>query len=169
MTECTNPYYVILNYNQPESSKTLVFDQIYGKLTSLSVASKFTKTTWEEMLENDMEDIDINSRKYVLPEYFNNHMDVYKIECELPLMLNFYYVEESEYILIQKMNYGDINIFTLKPYETVNVPFFSDMTLPRIIIEVFNPVNDPIVLIEAQEENVYQKNSLIEITPMKLE
>ena len=169
MTECTNPYYVILNYNQPESSKTLVFDQIYGKLTSLSVASKFTKTTWEEMLENDMEDIDINSRKYVLPEYSNNHMDVYKIECELPLMLNFYYIEESEYILIQKMNYGDINIFTLKPYETVNVPFFLDMTLPRIIIEVFNPVNDPIVLIEAQEENVYQKNSLIEITPMKLE
>ena len=169
MTDCTNPYYVILNYNQPESSKTLILEQIYGKLTSLSIASTFTKTTWEEMLEKDMVEIDINSRKFVLPEYSRNHMDVYKIKCELPIMMNFYYIEESEYILIQKMNYGDINIFTLKPYETVNVPFFSSMTLPRIIIEVFNPVNDPIVIIEAQEENVYQKNTLIEITPMKLE
>ena len=35
MTECTNPYYVILNYNRQESSKILVLDQIYGKLSSL--------------------------------------------------------------------------------------------------------------------------------------
>ena len=47
MTECTSPYYVILNYNQQESSKTLIIDQIYGKLSSISVASKFTKTTWD--------------------------------------------------------------------------------------------------------------------------
>ena len=42
MTECTNPYYIILNYNKEESSKTLIIDQIFGKMASLSVATKFT-------------------------------------------------------------------------------------------------------------------------------
>ena len=84
-------------------------------------------------------------------------------------MLNFYYIEESDEILTPKMNYGDINIFTLKPYETVNIPFFLDMSLPEIIIEIFNPVNDPVVIVEAQEENVYLTNTLIAITPMTLE
>ena len=168
MTECSSPYYVILNYNQIESSKTLILDQIYGKMSSLSVASKFTRNTWDQMIENDMVNIDISSRKYVLPSNAKPHMDVYKIECELPLMFNFYFIEESDYILISKMNYGDINIFTLKPYQTVNIPFFEDMNLPQIIIEIFNPVDEPIVIIEAQEETVYLKNTLIKITPMTL-
>ena len=167
MTECNSPYYVILNYNQQETSKNLIIDQIYGKLSSLLVATKFTRNTWEKMLEEDMEVIDINSRKYVLPANSRNHMDVYKVECELPLMLNFYYIDDSG--LIPKMNFGDINIFTLKPYETINVPFFKTVVLPQIIIEIYNPENDPIVIVEAQEETVYQKNSLIDITPMTLD
>ena len=168
MTECTSPYYVILNYNKMESSKALILDQIYGKMSSLSVAPKFTRNTWDQMIEKDMINIDISTRKYVLPSNASPHMDVYKIECELPLMFNFYFIEESDYILTPKMNYGDINIFTLNPYETVNIPFFLDMSLPQIIIEIFNPVNEPIVIVEAQEENVYLKNTLLEITPMTL-
>jgi len=167
MTECTNPYYVILNYNRQESSKILVLDQIYGKLSSLSVATKFTKTTWEQMLEKDLEPVDIKLRKYILPSNSRTHIDVYKIECELPLMLNFYYTEDSG--LIPKMNYGDVNIFTLKPYETVNIPFFKDVILPKVIIEIYNPNTKPIVIVEVQEETVYQKNTLIEVTPMTLE
>ena len=31
MTECTSPYYVILNYNAHDSGKTLILDEIYGK------------------------------------------------------------------------------------------------------------------------------------------
>ena len=168
MTECTNPYYVILNYNQVEGSKTLILDQIYGKMSYLSVASQFTQTTWDKMIEKDMVEVDLKTRKYILPSNSRPHMDVYKIECEMPLMFNFYFIEESDYILTPKMNYGDINIFTLKPYETVNIPFFLDMTFPQIIIEIFNPVDDPIIIVEAQEENVYLKNSLIKITPMTL-
>ena len=74
-------------------------------------------------------------------------MDVYMIEYELPLMLNFYYTNEED--LHPKMNFCDVNIFTLKPYETVNIPFFSDIVAPNIIIEIFNPYDDPIVIIEA--------------------
>ena len=165
MTECSGPYYVILNYNRKESSKTLVIDQIYGKMSYLAVATDFTKSTWDEMLENDLETIDINTRKHTLPGDSRTHMDVYQIECELPLMLNFYYLDETE--LVQKMNFGDVSIFTLKAYETVNVPFF-DIIAPNIIIEIFNPFDDPIVIVEAQEETVYTKNTLIEITPMTI-
>ena len=60
MTECTRIYYVILNYNKAEGSKTLVMDQIYGKMTYLSVATSFTQSTWDEMLDKDMTAIDLN-------------------------------------------------------------------------------------------------------------
>ena len=165
MTECSSPYYVILNYNRMESSKTLVIDQIYGKMSYLAVATDFTKSTWDEMLENDLETIDINTRKHTLPSNSRTHMDVYQLECELPLMLNFYYIDETE--LVQKMNFGDVAIFTLKAYETVNVPFFN-IIAPTIIIEIFNPFDDPIVIVEAHGETVYTKNTLIETTPMTL-
>ena len=166
MTECTNPYYVILNYNQKENSKTLVIDQIYGKISYLSVATKFTQSTWNEMLNKDMDRIDINTRQYILPEDSETHMDVYQIECILPLMLNFYYIEES--FIHERMNYGDINIFTLKPFQNANIPFFSTVEAPNIVIEIFNPVDDPIVIVEAQSETIYKKNVLIDITPMTL-
>ena len=166
MTECTNPYYVILNYNQAESAKTLILDQIYGKLYSLSVATKLTQSTWDEMIKNDMEMIDITALKHDLPGGSSSHIDVYKIECDLPLMFNFYYVDENE--LTPKMNYGDIHIFTLKPYETVNIPFFEDIIAPSVIVEIYNPENEPIVIIDATEETVYQKNTLVKLTPMNL-
>ena len=165
MTDCSSPYYVILNYNQQEAAKSLVIDQIYGKITYLAVATEFTKETWDDMLESDLNIVDLNLRKYNLPENSENHMDVYKLECELPLMLNFYYIDDND--LHPKMNFGDVAIFTLKSYESVNIPFFS-ITLPRIIIEIYNPYEDPVVIIEAQSETVYTKNQIIEITPLTL-
>ena len=137
MTECSNPYYAILNYNREEGKKVLILDQIYGKLKSLSVAYNFTQNTWDEMIKNDMNEITIEEMKYHLPENSVAHIDVYKIECELPLMFNFYYTNEAD--LISNMNYGDINIFTLPAYESINVPFFQDVISPEIIIELFNP------------------------------
>ena len=166
MTNCSQSYYVILNYNKEEGEKSLVIDQIYGKMTYLAVATQFTRETWDEMIETDLDLVDLNLRKYTLPENSRTHMDVYKLQCELPLMLNFYYIDESE-DLHQKMNFGDVDIFTLKSYETVNVPFFS-ITMPRIIIEIYNPYEDPIVIIEAQSETVYTKNTIIETSPFTL-
>ena len=165
MTECTNPYYVILNYNKKESQKNLVLDQVYGKIKSLSIATSFQKNTWDEMLNNDMKEVDIKARKYQLPANSVSHMDVYKIECELPLMLNFYYNDEEG--SIKQMNYGDINIFTLKSYESVNVPF-DNIRSPEIIVEIYNPYTDPIVIVSAQDENVYTKNTLIKLVPFTL-
>ena len=165
MTECTNPYYVILNYNSAEGKKSLILDNIYGKIKSLSVANEFTKNTWDEMISTDMKEVNVIERKYQLPEYSLAHLDVYKIECELPLMLNFYYLDETD--LIEKMNYGDINLFTLQPYEIVNVPFFN-IKSPEITIEIFNPFTTPTVIVSANEEAVYQSNTLIRIVPITL-
>ena len=166
MTECNSPYYVIVNYNLQEASKNLILDQIYGKMKSLHVATHFTQNTWDEMIAKDMKEVDLSKRQYSLEDESRTHIDVYKIECEFPLMFNFYYTDPNS--LVEKMNYGDINIFTLKPYETVEIPFFSSMVLPQIVVEIFNPVENPAVIVKSQEETVYNKNCLIEITPMTL-
>ena len=166
MTECTNPYYAILNYNQPEGKKVLIIDQIYGKFKSLHIANVFTQSNWDDMISKDMKEIDIHELKYHLPENTTSHIDVYKIECELPLMFNFYFTDEND--LITKMNYGDINIFTLEPLDTVNIPIFDDIVSPEIVIEVFNPNTIPTVLIHAHDDDVVQINSLIRIVPMTL-
>ena len=166
MTECSSPYYAILNYNQQEGKKLLMIDQIYGKFKSLHIANTFTQSKWDNMTAKDMKEINIEELKYHLPANSSSHIDVYKIECELPLMFNFYFTDEND--LITKMNYGDINLFTLEPHDTVNIPIFADIVSPEIIVEVFNPNTMPTVLIKAHDEDIITMNSLIRIVPMSL-
>jgi hypothetical protein len=93
MTECSGPYYVILNYNAQDSGKALILDEIYGKLSYLGVATNLEQETWEDMITKDIKSLNLNEKKYSLPISANN-MDVYRLECQLPIMLNFYYVNE---------------------------------------------------------------------------
>ena len=79
MTECNNPYYVVLNNNQPEKQISLYIDKIYGKIKSLAVEPKLTSISWEDMIEKDMEIIESETRKYILPKNSQSHIDVYKI------------------------------------------------------------------------------------------
>ena len=160
MTECANPYYVILNYNKPEKQVSLYIDEIYGKIKSLAVAPTLTRSLWEEMLENDMEEIDKESKKFVLPKDSVSHIDVYKIECDIPLLLNFYYVDENA--AIPNLDYGNIVITTLRPYSIISLPFAVDITVPELTIEVFNPVALPSVLVsDGQNEKMVTQNSLM--------
>ena len=164
MTECENPYYVILNYNKPEKQISLFIDQIYGKVQSLSVATTFNSLTWEEMIVNDMEPIKVTSRKYDLPKNSETHMDVYKVECEVPVLLNFYYVDETA--SIPALDYGQVAIATLKAYKSVSLPFVTGISLPELTIEVFNPTKLPFVIVDdGQNENIVDKNSLIRSMP----
>ena len=164
MTECDNPYYVILNYNKPEKQISLYIDQIYGKVNSLSIATAFNSLTWEEMIVNDMKPIQVASRKYTLPKDSEIHMDVYKVECEVPALLNFYYVDESA--SIPDLNYGQVVITTLKAYKNVILPFVDGINLPELTIEVFNPTKLPFVIVDdGQNENIVDKNSLIRSMP----
>ena len=138
MTECDSPYYVILNYNKPESKISLHIDEIYGKIKSLSVASKLSSASWEEMVVKDMEAIDFETRKFALPDNSASHIDVYKVECEVPLLLNFYYIDENA--SIPNLDYGQVAITTLKSFKSVILPFASSINSPELTIEVFNPV-----------------------------
>ena len=165
MTECENPYYVILNYNAHDNNKILILDEIYGKLSNLGVATILEQETWNDMIQKDIKDISLNDKKYKLPISATN-IDVYKIQCTLPVMLNFYYVEEESEIFTMKE--GDIQIFNLDPYQTINVPFFEGMTFPEILIEVNQPENNPFVIIEVTDENVYKTNTLVKHTPMTI-
>ena len=165
MTECTSPYYAILNYNSQESGKTLILDEIYGKISYLGVATSLEQETWEEMITKDIKKIDINDKKYELP-LSGYHLDVYKIQCTLPVMLNFYYIDELSSVYTMKE--GDVQIFTLKAYQTINVPFIEGITSPEILIEINEPKDNPYVIIKVTEETAYQKNTLVRYTPMNL-
>ena len=156
MTECAYPYYVVLNYNAKEKKIPLFIDQIYGKIRYLSVAPSFTRSKWESMIIYDMQEINISQRYYELPAYQESHIDVYKIECQLPLLLNFYYYEEQA--SIPKLDYGHIAIINTKAYQTYTLPFAQGISNPIVAIEVFNPVKSPFLIVD---DEIISKNSLI--------
>ena len=159
MTECGNPYYFILNYNKPEEQTSLYIDQIYGKIKSLYVAPSFSSATWDEMINKDMKYIQVSARKYVLPNS-EIHMDVYKLECEIPLLLNFYFVDETADIPL--LDYGQVVITTLKAYESVSFPFAQNIDFPELTIEIFNPIKLPLVFLnDGQTEVIINKNLLL--------
>ena len=165
MTECTNPYYVVLNYNQKERKTSLFIDQIYGKIKNLGVAYEFSQIEWDSMLETDMKEIKASDRYFQLPADKESHIDVYKVECELPLLLNFYYVSEQS--SIPDLDYGHVAILNLAKYKTYSLPFAEDVAGPILTIEVFNPIKLPYVIVnDGYNENLITKNSLIRSTPM---
>ena len=166
VTECSEPYYAIFNYNKPESKViSLYIDQIYGKIKSLSVAPTFSGSTWEDMLKDDLKEIDINTRKYDLPKNSATHLDVYKVECTVPSLFNFYFVDETA--KIPELDYGIVAITTLKANKIVSFPFISDIQIPKLTIEVFNPTSTPFVIInDGFNEYIVNKNSLVQATLM---
>ncbi|MBO6243347.1 MAG: hypothetical protein J6O41_02095, partial [Clostridia bacterium] len=165
MTQCSSPYYVVLNYNQKEKMTPLYIDQIYGKIKTLSVAPTFTHNDWDEMIANDMKEIVASERYYELPSYQENHIDIYKVECEIPLLLNFYYVEEQA--SIPNLNYGQVAIVNLKASQTYTLPFAMGVNSPILAIEVFNPSRSPFLIIDdGQSEVMITKNRLIKSSPM---
>ena len=165
MTVCKEPYYVIVNYNKPEGKTSLYIDQIYGKIKSISVAQAFKKNTWEDMIQNDLESINITERKFEFKKDSKIHMDVYKVECDAPLLLNFYYVDESA--KLPELSYGQVVITTLKAKNLVSLPFSSEVSSVKLTIEIFNPINDPFVIVNDGKGEFYvSKNSVVPTTPM---
>ena len=168
MTVCTEPYYVIFNYNSPDTRKTLILDEIYGKLKSFGIATELTQDNWKDMTDYDIKAVNIEDRKYELPANSPNHIDVYKLECTLPIMLNFYYIDDTSQS--SKMGEGDVHIFILEPYETLNVPFVSGVSAPEIVIEIHHPENTPNVQIKVADldEKIYTENTLDRFVPMTI-
>ena len=168
MNQCETPYYFILNYNKPENETSLYIDKIYGKIKSLSVATDFKNKTWSEMIENDMQEVQVSSRKFTLPKESKTHMDVYKLECVVPLLLNFYYVDETADI--PSLDYGQVSITTIKPYQIIYFPFTQGISQPKLTIEIFNPITLPLIYLNYEEnEIIFRENYLMEFTPNSTE
>jgi hypothetical protein len=159
MNECETPYYFILNYNKPENETSLYIDKIYGKIKSLSIATDFNGKTWSEMIENDMQEVQVSSRKFTLPKESNTHMDVYKLECVVPLLLNFYYVDETADI--PSLDYGQVSITTIKPYQVIYFPFTQGISQPKLTIEIFNPITLPLIYLNYEENEPLIARGLI--------
>ena len=165
MTECSSPYYVVLNYNQQEKQIPFYIDQIYGKIKTLSIAPSFSKIRWDDMIVDDMNEIRAGDRYYELPGYQESHIDVYKVECEIPLLLNFYYSEEQT--SIPNLDYGHVAIINVRASQTYSLPFALGVASPILAIEVFNPIKLPFLIIDdGQNEIMITKNSLIRSAPL---
>jgi hypothetical protein len=129
MTECSEPYYVILNYNKPESKAiSLYIDKIYGKIKSLSIAPTISSERWEDMITNDFIEIDLIAHKYEVLKNSQTHMDIYKVKCTSPSLINLYYVDESANI--PELNYGQVTFASLKANKVLSFPFASDVEKP---------------------------------------
>ncbi|MBO6243522.1 MAG: hypothetical protein J6O41_03010, partial [Clostridia bacterium] len=164
ITECSVPYYIILNYHKPESNAiSLYIDKIYGKIKSISVAPTISGEKWEDMLTDDFIEIDLNAHKFELLKNSQIHMDIYKIECTSPSFLNFYYVDGKANI--PELNYGQVAFASLKANKVVSFPFASGVKTPQLTIEVYNPTTSPFVMInDGINEYIVNKNSLIKTT-----
>jgi hypothetical protein len=117
------------------------------------------------MIQNDLKTINISERKYELPKDSKTHMDVYKIECSQPLLLNFYYVDESA--KIPDLSYGQVVIHTLKPNKVLSLSYDTGVDSPQLTVEVFNPSKNPSILVkDGINEFIMSKNSLVKVAPM---
>lgn len=88
-----------MNYNSIESEKELHLDIISGEIDSIKILKNFEED-WEKSKSNMEEEI---NKKI----FFNNdeaHIDVVEFKCKLPLLLNLYYADPSNYNTI------DLNI-----------------------------------------------------------
>ena len=165
MTKCTEPYYVILNYNKKEGKVNLFIDELYGKVKSISVATSFKNVTWEGMIENDLKPINIRDRKYELPKNSEIHMDVYKVECSEPLLLNFYYTDDDD--KVTELDYGQVYINTLRAYKIINLRLKSEVKSPIITLEVYNPFKESFIIFDyGQGETSLTKNTIVKISSM---
>ena len=165
MTKCTDPYYVILNYNQQEDKVNLFIDELYGKIKSISVATSFKSVTWDGMIQNDLKPINIKERRYELPKDSVIHMDVYKIECSQPLLLNFYYTDDKD--KVTELNYGQVYINRLKANKVLTLPLNSKVKSPLLTLEVYNPIKNAFVIVDyGQGEFIISENKLVKISSM---
>jgi hypothetical protein len=90
-------------------------------------------------------------------------MDVYKVQCIAPSLINFYYIDEND--RDTELDYGKVMIKTLKANKIISFTFASDVEAPQLTIEVFNPTKAPFVMINSENnEFIVNKNSLVKAT-----
>jgi len=169
MTSCDQPYYYILNYNQLEEERKLHIDTIFGEISTIKLATALNAEDWDGLV-NEMEEFSGN--QIILEEQTKSHFDVIEVKCNLPLLLNLYYVNPKE-TKISNLEIGDIVILSLQKGQEQPLRFKTGEAGPFVYsfnifkengqkpnIEItFEEENDASIL-EATENGVFTKDSL---------
>ena len=166
MTSCIQPYYYIFNYNQIEEKRILYIDSIFGEKSSIKMTNSLIDDEWDTLISNMKE---VNGNEIIL-EKTKHHFDIMEVNCNLPLLLNLYYIDPENQTFFG-LEIGDISIITLNKAEEkelqlktgYNFPVYSytfnvlekKNQKPNIEI-VFNQEN----YLEIKEYGVYPKNSI---------
>ena len=127
MTNCTLPYYYILNYNTPEDKRrTLHLDTIYGEKRTIKIATSLNSDNWDSLVE-EMEVI--NGEERILGPSAEYHFDVMEITCNLPILLNIYYADPYA-AKISNLDIGDISILSLGKGQSETLYFKNKIVGP---------------------------------------
>ena len=148
-TEDNNKLYYILNYNKPETTRTIHLDMVFGSYLRARIAREINAERWDLLISNSMSDI--TDYQIDLPEK-SQHIYIIEITCNSPLLINAYYsydnypynnVKEGE-IVVRELKEYDWFSFTI---EKGSSPlFFYSMSL-------FNPIESPEVTVRFSDGN----------------
>ena len=118
MTSCSQPYYYIMNYNKVEEQRKLHIDTIFGEKQSIKMVSSLNYDDWDKLISNmeelDGDEIILNQSKY--------HFDVIEVKCNLPLLLNLFYVDPTS-TKVTDLELGDILILSLEKGQEQQLEF----------------------------------------------
>ena len=103
MTSCDKPYYYILNYKKvEEGQRKLHLDTIFGEVKSIKLATSLDYNSWDKLIDN-MENFDEEQIILTKGDY---HFDILEVKCNLPLLLNLYYVDPDN-VKTEEIELGD--------------------------------------------------------------
>ena len=166
MTTCTQPYYYIMNYNQIEEGKRVLhIDTIFGEKQSIKLATSLNYNNWDDLI-SDMKPI--NGEQIILEEA-NFHFDIIEVKCNLPLLLNLYYINpdsqkitnlEKGDIIILSLELGQRQVFYFKTEDegpfVYSFNVFKDSAQKPNIEIIF----DEETILTANENGIFKKDSI---------
>ena len=128
MTSCTQPYYYIMNYNKIEGKKKLHIDTIFGEKKAIKLSQSLNDASWDKLIEN----MDVTKGdEIVLEPQSRFHFDVIEVTCNVPLLINLFYVEPDT-PKVANLKMGDITVLSLGKGEEQPLTFLLGATGPFV-------------------------------------
>ena len=142
MDNCAQKNYFIYNYNQPESTRRVHIDMIYGKIKEIKISMEL-KDSWKDLVDSMTV---VEGLQFDTKEKSDGHIDVIQIECESPSLINFYYIDTTQEIA--QLNQGQVMVRSLLPEKSYTVHFNDIGLLTPYTVEVYDPSKEPSVRVE---------------------
>jgi hypothetical protein len=128
MTECTQPYYYIMNYNKVEGERKLHIDTVFGERQSIRLATVLNSASWEDCIDR-LENV--KGDEVVLTAQNRFHFDIIEVKCSVPLLVNLFYVDPKE-AKVTNLETGDITVISLEKGKDQTLTFKLGETGPFV-------------------------------------